>query len=476
MSRQNKDQLLELIRKGEAMTVGQRLYLTILLSVPAVFAQLSSIIMQYIDASMVGRLGANDSASIGLISTTTWMFGGILGAVATGSSVQVAHLMGASKPAESRGIVRQSLVTMLCFSTALGLLGALISPHLPHWLRGNAEIVDNASAYFLIFSAGIPIFALSYLCSGLLRCAGNIKVPSMMNIMMCALDVIFNFLLIFPTHHLSVLGVGVTIPGAGLGVVGAALGSVAAETVTCICIMTYMVFRSKDLKLSLDAVGHWRPTRAYLSKLVKIGLPIGVQHTVMTSANVIITALVAPLGSVALAANSFAITAESLCYMPGYGVADAATTLVGQSIGAGRRKLTKQFAYISVSLGVGVMTVMGILMYLAAPAMMGIMTNVPDIVTLGTQILRIEAWAEPGFAAAIVCYSVFVGAGDTLVPCGMNIVSMWGVRLTLSALLVGTMGLTGVWTAMCLELCFRGLIFLVRLRSGKWIKLSEQKL
>ena len=184
------------------------------------------------------------------------------------------------------------------------------------------------------------------------------------------------------------------------------------------------------------------------------------------------TVIVAPLGIFAIAANSFAITAESLCYMPGYGIADAATTLVGQSLGAGRRDLTRRFAYITVFMGMAVMGVMGIIMYVAAPQIIGMMTPVEEIRALGIMSLRIEAFAEPMFAAAIVAYGVFVGAADTLVPCLMNFFSIWAVRLSLAALLAPSMGLKGVWIAMCVELCFRGLIFLVRLQRGKWIKIK----
>ncbi len=143
---------------------------------------------------------------------------------------------------------------------------------------------------------------------------------------------------------------------------------------------------------------------------------------------------------------------------------------MGQSLGAGRRELTRSFAWISVWLGIGVMTVMGIIMYVAAPLIMGIMTAVEPISELGAAALRIEAFAEPMFAASIVAYGVFVGAGDTLVPSVMNLGSMWVVRITLAALLAPVMGLQGVWLAMCIELCFRGAIFLVRLRYGNWMK------
>jgi len=156
--------------------------------------------------------------------------------------------------------------------------------------------------------------------------------------------------------------------------------------------------------------------------------------------------------------------------MPGYGIAEAATTLVGQGIGAGQRALTRSFANMSVALGIGVMSLMGLLMWLFAPQLMSIMSPVGEIIALGTDILRIEAWAEPMFAAAIVCNGVFIGAGDTLKPAIMSLTSMWGVRLTMAALLAPRYGLKGVWTAMAVELTFRGMLFLTRMRFGNWQK------
>jgi Na+-driven multidrug efflux pump len=119
-------------------------------------------------------------------------------------------------------------------------------------------------------------------------------------------------------------------------------------------------------------------------------------------------------------------------------------------------------------MGMVVMSLLGVVLYWAAPAIIGVMTPDAEIVRLGTMALRTEAWAEPMFAASIVAYGVFVGAGDTLVPCCFNLGSMWVVRITLAALLAPLYGLQGVWIAMCIELCFRGLLFLLRLRTQAW--------
>ena len=463
--------LLALIRQNRAMTLRQQLVLTARLSVPAIVAQISSMAMQYIDAAMVGRLGASAAASIGLVSTSTWLFWGLCSAAAAGFSVQVAHYIGAGRFRLARHVVRQAYVATALFSLMLAAAGVLINGHLPAWLGGDESIRHNASVYFLIFALSLPVLQVNFLSSSMLRCSGNMRIPSLLNVLMCALDVVFNFFLIFSTRQWQWGEFTITVPGAGLGVEGAALGTLLAEVVTASLTTWYLCFRSRILALNRER-GRFIPRRPTLRKAVRIGLPMGLEHIVICGAQILTTVIVAPLGIFAIAANSFAITAESLCYMPGYGIADAATTLVGQSIGAGRRRLAKHFGRITVATGMVVMGLMGAVMYALAPLIIGIMTPDAEILSLGVMALRIEAFAEPMFAAAIVAYGVFVGAGDTLVPSLMNFGSIWAVRLTLAALLAPVMGLKGVWVAMCVELCFRGAIFLWRLEKGRWMKLA----
>ena len=209
---------------------------------------------------------------------------------------------------------------------------------------------------------------------------------------------------------------------------------------------------------------------ALCGRALRIGLPIAVQSALMSGAQVVSTLIVAPLGNVAIAANSFAVTAESLCYMPGYGIGDAASTLVGQTYGARRVDLCRNFARMTVVLGMMVMAFMGLVMYIFAPEMIGLLSPVEEIRQLGADVLRIEAFAEPFFAASIVTYCVCVGAGDTIKPAFMNLASMWCVRLTLAALLAPSYGLHGVWVAMAIELTFRGTVFLCRLLRGRWMR------
>ncbi|MBD5371779.1 MAG: MATE family efflux transporter [Bacteroides sp.] len=460
---------IKLIQSGQKLTTGQQLRLAASLSWPAMMAQLSSIMMQYIDASMVGRLGADDSAAVGLVSTSLWLFWGICSAVTMGFSVQVAHRVGAADYTSARKVLRQGITACLIFSVVIAAIGVAISGFLPHWLGGTEAVCPKASVYFLVFVAALPLLTMNYLAGGMLRCVGNMKVPGALNVMMCIFDVIFNFFLIFPAHHLSVAGIEITLPGAGLGVLGAALGTVLAEVITAGAMMYYLCVKEKDICLK-GHPGSFRPERQVINKAIKVSAPMTLEHAVICGAQIAITAIVAPLGIMAIAANSFAVTAESLCYMPGYGIADAATTLVGQSHGAGRRDLARRFGYITTGLGMLTMGIMGVLMWFFAPAVMSLMSPVEEICTLGVEALRIEAWAEPMFAASIVAYGAMIGVGDTMIPAAMNFGSIWLVRLPLAALLAPKMGLAGVWTAMCIELTFRGLIFLIRLIRGKWLK------
>lgn len=458
---QSSEVLLSYIRDGRTMTQGEKLRLIVSLSIPSILAQISATVMFFIDAAMVGHLGARATAAIGLVETTTWLLGGLASAANMGFSVQVAHFIGANDFKAARRVLRQSLMCCFLWSLMLSLVSIAIHSYLPYWLGGSEEIAHDASLYFMIFGVCGIFFQMQGLAGSMLKCSGNMKIPSALNIMMCVLDVVFNYFFIYILN---------------MGVMGAALGTGLAELITALLMLYFLLWRSKMLHLvnrdGEDDIDDrsFRPTAGIVQTAFKIGAPMGFQHMLMGGAQVVSTIIVAPLGTVAIAANSLAITVESLCYMPGYGIAEAATTLVGQSIGAGQRLLTKSFAYMSVSLGIGVMTFMGILMWVFAPEMMLLMSPVEEIIAQGADILRIEAWAEPMFVAAIVCNGVFIGAADTLKPAIMSLTSMWCVRLTLAAYLARDYGLRGVWTAMAIELTFRGLLFLTRLFRGRWMK------
>lgn len=444
-----RDPLLA-IRSGEDLTLRDEVILILRLSFPAILAQISSIIMQYIDASMVGHLGPNASASIGIVSSSTWLVGGVMTAASLGFSVLVAQRIGARDEESARNTVRFGLVFCLIFSLILCAVCTVVSSFLPVWMGGEEAILKDASAYFLVYALSIPIREMLLTSQGMIQSSGNIRLPSILNVCMCFLDVLFNALFI-----------------PRLGVVGAALGTALAYTVVAVIMLYELIFRSTSLSLVGRGGDRKYSFIEYcakeLSTVLKIAIPVAIDNIIMGFAYVAFTRIVSPFGTTSIAANSFSITAESLCYMPGFGIGVAATTVVGQCIGARRKNLAKRLGWIAVILGMLIMGLSGALMWIFAPQMIGILTPDEEIRALGVQILRIEAFAEPLYGASIVAAGVFRGAGETLLSSVLNLMSVWAVRIPLAAYLGSMMGLKGAWIAMCTELCVRGTLFLVRL-------------
>ena len=436
-------------------TLAPQLRLVWQLSLPAILTQITTIAMQYIDSAMVGALGADASAAIGLVASSTWLFGGVTTAVSTGFSVQVAHRIGAGKDTEARTVVRHGLAAALTLAALLALLGLGICRQLPCWLGGGAEICADASAYFLTFSLMLPFSQLNSLTAGFLQCAGDMVTPSVLNAVMCGLDVVCNALLI---PHFGVLGAGM---GTAL-----ACALVSLAMAWCCCV------RNAQLRLRRGETHAFRPE--ILKKAFRIGAPVAVQEIAMNGAMVASTMILAPLGAAAIAANSFAVTAESLCYMPGYGVGSAATTLVGRSVGAGDAVQARRYGNICTALGGALMGCTGLLMMIFCPFVFRLLTPVAEVRTLAAQALRIGLLAEPLFGVSIAAAGALRGAGDTLVPSLLNLGSIWIVRLGLSLLLVGKLGLRGMWIAMAIELCVRGTLMLWRQKTSKFYETQSK--
>lgn len=456
-----------LLQEGRAPTRREEISAVLALSWPAIVQQLMLTLVQYIDTAMVGSLGPNATASVGVVSSSVWLFNGLLGAAATGFAVQVAQHIGARETERARSVVCESMLFSLLFGVFMGSAAAALSFPLPGLLGAEEAIRPDASAYFLIVGCSMPFLMAINLMSSLLRCMGDTRTPMLFNITLNIFNTIFNFLLIYEPREASVFGLRVFLPGAGLGVPGAALGSALASLLVALLFLRR--FLSRDFPLRISLRDRFRFTRDCLSAMIRIAIPQAMAHTASCGAQIAVTVIVAGLGTQAVAANSLAVTAEALCYQPGYGVSTAATTLVGQSIGAGRRDLAVRFARVSTLLGMAIMTGTGLLMFLFAEPLIGMFTPDADVMRLGASVLRIEAFTEPLFAASIVASGAFSGAGDTKWSFAANLLSMWGVRLPIALLLIGSLGLTGMWIAMACELSIKGLVFLWRLRSKKWL-------
>ena len=458
------DQLSARMRQGETIPSRQTAQVALALSIPSILEQLVVTAMGYIDAAMVGHIGAEATASIGIVSSSTWLLHGILVGLYNAFSIQIAQYLGADRQQDARGVLRQAMLFNLAAGLAAAAFGIGISGHLPGWLGADVSLQANASAYFAIWSAALPFTMAMGMYTSMLRASGDALTPGLISVLVCVLDVVFNFFLINPTRTLW----GITVWGAGLGVPGAALGTALATVVGGLLALAILLLRKGPL--CIRKPGSWKITRACIRNLGKVGVPLAAERAALSSAQVLQVRIVSQLGTVAIAANSLGVSAEGLCYMAGYGIQGAAIALIGQAVGAHRKDMAKRFAWLCTLMGMGIMTLTGAGLFAFAPALMSIFTADAAVIALGARVLRIEAFAEPMFGASIVASGAMQGAGDSTACFVLNLVSMWGIRLTLAFLLAPRLGLMGVWGAMCCELSIRGLLFLIRLARGKWLE------
>ena len=325
------EQLSSRMRRGEDIPLRETAQVVLALSVPSILQQMVVTAMEYIDAAMVGHIGAEATAAIGIVGSSTWLLHGILVGLYTAFSIQIAQYLGADRQADARGVLRQAMLFNLILGLAVAGFGIGISRFLPGWLGADLSLQANASAYFAIWSAALPFTMAMGMYAAMLRATGDALTPGLISVLVCGLDVVFNFFLINPTRTLTLFGTRVTVWGAGLGVPGAALGTALSNVIGGLLALAILLLR--DGPLCIRKPGSWKITRACLLNLWRVGAPLAAERAALSSAQVVLVRIVSGLGTVAIAANSLGVSAEGLCYMAGYGIQDAAIALIGQAVG-----------------------------------------------------------------------------------------------------------------------------------------------
>ena len=437
---------------------------------PAIVEQIMLTLVQYVDTAMVGSLGSDATAAVGLTASTTWLFGGLFNAAAVGFSVQVAQHLGGGRSEEAKKVTWQGLRFVVLFGVLMGIIGFALSFFLPAMLGADPSIHEKASTYFRIIACAMPFTLGSNMFSAIMRCSGDTHTPMILNLMINVLNIILNTLFIYAPRTVEIFGSQFQMWGFGWGVAGAAFASALSTAIVAILFLIVLFRKKSPVQISFRQ--RYGFERQCLMTTWKIGRPVALERATVSLAQIVITGLITGVGTVAVAANHLAVTAESISYLPASGVAVAGTTLVGQSIGAGRKDLAQRFARMISWMGVVFMTFGGAILFFFSSQLIQIFSADPEVIELGSRVLRIVAFAEPLFGASIVASGCLRGAGDTRGPFFIGLGTMWGVRITLSLALVGSMGLIGVWLAMAAELCVRGVIFMIRLYRGKWLHIQ----
>ena len=448
--------------------------LILLLAWPTIIEQILHTAVNYVDTAMVGSIGTYATAAIGVCTSTIMLLMGVMNIAGIGFSVTVARRIGEGDHEAARTTMRQAMLSVVFIGLSLtALVELILAPNLPRWMGADAEVLPYSVMYFRIIGLGY-VFNTAMMVSGaILRCMGDTKTPLKFNILTNLINVCGNFLLIYPTRPVSVFGLTFTMPGAGWGVAGAAAATVTATAFSACCLASTLFLRKGPLQISLK--DDYRPRKDILLQAFRLGVPSFFERATISLGQIVSTAMITGLGTSAIAAHQLANTGESLCYMPIFGFTTAATTLVAQNLGAGDKERARQQGSWCIGMAVCVMCCTSGLMFALAPQIIDIFSNDPQVIALGSQVLRIEALAEPFFAIASVVSGILRGAGDTKWPFYISLAGMWLLRVPVAFVLINGFGwsLHAVWVGMALDLILRGLISLWRFRKGAWMHVWE---
>ena len=430
------------------------------IALPATGEQLLSMMVILVDTMLVGHLGASALAAVSLATQWTFMAVTLFAAISTGSTALVARSVGAKDWDTANRTVRQSLLVGLGIGLAATVLGLLFAHPAMVLIGAEPDVLVEGVRYIRVASSVFALSAVMFVGNACLRGAGDTRTTMKVMAVVNVLNVVVAWTAINGPFGLPKLGVA-----------GSALGAAVGRGVGGLLVIGTLLKGRGGLKLDLR---HWRPDVEIVRRVLHIGLPTGVERVMMRVGMMAFMRVVASLGTVAVAAHSVALRAQSLSFMPGFGFAIAGTTLVGQYLGARDPRRAERSGYLTYQLAASLMAVMGLVFILFSRQLIGLFTDDPAVVQTATTPLRIVGFTQPLLAASMVFAGNLRGAGDTRFPMYITSASVWSIRVPIATLLSLTlgMGLNGAWLGMITDHVVRGTIFFLRFRGGRW-KLVE---
>ncbi len=435
---------------------------------PTMLEQLMQTAVQYMDIAMIGTLGTQATAAVGSTTTINWLIGSSVSALGVGFLAYIAQARGAGDLERARKAVGQTVFMTLVCGIFFTLLTLGCSGLVPKWMQVEAAIQPLATQYFFILYLSMLPRTATILFGTVLRAAGDSKTPMAVGIWVNIINVIGNFLLIYPTRTLW----DITVPGAGWGVLGAAAASALAFTIGGI-LVTAALWKHKEI--SPKGVP-CKPDWMILKPCLRVALPNMLQRFGTSMGYVVFASMINALGDVATAAHTIANTVESAFYIPGYGMQTAAATLSGNALGAKDNQMMRRLSKTMICLEVAMMVVSGGLLFAFAPQMMGLFSKEAAVIALGVVVLRMVALSEPIYGVSIVMEGMMQGVGNTATPFVCNILGMWGVRIvgTFLCTIVWGMGLISAWACMILHNILLFVLFTILFLRKKWNPLEHQ--
>ena len=424
----------------------RKLAVVMALAWPTMLEQLMQTVVQYVDTAMVGQLGTNATAAVGGTGTIAWLVNGTISALATGFLAYISQACGAGEPERAKRASAQAVLSVLFVGTFFTALTLSLSSYVPAWMNIDREVQQLSAQYFFILYSPMLFRTASIIFGTVLRAAGDSKTPMLTGLLVNVVNIILNFLLIYPSRTILLGTYTLFLPGAGLGVIGAGIASAVAYVVGGIMIAVAL-FRHPILSpLGLRI----KPDLNVLRPCLKVALPNALQRFATSSGYVVFAMMINSLGGVATAAHTIANTVESAFYIPGYGMQAAAATLAGNAWGARDRERITELTRLIIPVEVAMMVLSGGLLFAYAPQKMSIFNKDAAVIVLGATVLRMVALSEPFYGVTIILEGMMQGMGNTVKPLVLNISGMWGIRIVGTFLCIRffEMGLISAWACM----------------------------
>lgn len=440
---------------------------------PTIVEQVMQTAVQYIDTAMVGSLGTQATAAVGATSTIAWLVGNTLSALGVGFLALVARSCGAGDIESAKKAAAQISLVVLVTGVLTTIACTAVSGMIPVWMQVDPAVRELAGTYFFILYLPMLFRSASILFGTVLRAAGDTKTPMRVGIIVNCINIVLNFLLIYDTRTVSLLGLQLIIPGAGWGVIGAAAASALSYVWGGIHI-TWVLWRHPLISPKGMPL---KPDMSILRPCVKIALPNMLQRLGTCLGYVVFAAMINSLGETATAAHTIANTVESAFYIPGYGMQTAAATLAGNAYGAGDRKRMKSLANMFLPIEIVLMILSGASLFFSAPILVGLFTKSREVITLGSTVLRMVAVSEPFYGVSVIVEGLMMGVGKTKAPFLYNITGMWCVRIlgTMICTRFLRMGLVSAWACMIAHNMLLFCLYLATFVRGSWNPLNAEQ-
>jgi putative MATE family efflux protein len=415
-----------------------------------------------IDLLLVARLGAVAVAGVGTATQIMWLVMASASIVSIGATILIAQAFGRREVDDASLVTRQAIELALL----LGLVGVALAPLselIIAALGPEPAVVEIGADYLRVNLLSFGLLNLMMVISACLRGAGDSRTPMLVTGGATVVHTAAATLLIF--------GVG---DWPGMGAVGSAWAAAIARGVGAALLLALLLRPTS--RLPLIGRGGWRPDLGLMGRLLRLGLPAGLEQLILSFGFLVYSAMVIPLGTAAFATQRISFNLMSLSFMPGMGYSMAATTLTGQAIGARRPDLARRSSYIAVVQAGALMSLGGALFYFAGEWLMSFFSNDPEIIALGAAGLKVLALCQPFWALGQVMSGSLRGGGDTRYPMWVTMAGMWLLRLPIGyyAGIVLGYGLVGVYVSSIFDAVFRGLLNFHRFQRAPWLRPAEQ--